>query len=185
MSCGVCLAACVLLTRVMWTQALRRSPLWCEKARLLRSVAAVGSVTATNLLAHPPELGTLSRRKIAALMGVAPFNRDSGKLRGTRAIWVAVPGPRGALHVYLGGHSSNPDLTSLLRTHAYRRQDTQGRTHRLDAQVVRHTQMPSFEIRLKGILKSSKLRTTSPTLSPPHACAATLWPSSEDVGVAT
>ncbi len=91
MSCGVCLAACVLLTRVMWTQALRRSPLWCEKARLLRSVAAVGSVTATNLLAHPPELGTLSRRKIAALMGVAPFNRDSGKLRGTRAIWVAVP----------------------------------------------------------------------------------------------
>jgi transposase len=68
-------------------QAIRRSPLWSEKARLLRSVPAVGSVTVITLLAHLPELGTLSRRKIAALVGVAPFNHDSGKLRGTRAIW--------------------------------------------------------------------------------------------------
>jgi transposase len=68
-------------------QAIRRSPLWSEKARLLRSVPAVGSVTVTTLLAHLPELGTLSRRKIAALVGVAPFNHDSGKLRGTRMIW--------------------------------------------------------------------------------------------------
>jgi len=57
-------------------QAIRRSPLWCEKARLLRSVPAVGSVTVTTLLAHLPELGTISRRKIAALVGVAPFNHD-------------------------------------------------------------------------------------------------------------
>jgi transposase len=68
-------------------QAIRHSPLWSEKARLLRSVPAVGSVTVTTLLAHLPELGTLSRRKIAALVGVAPFNHDSGKLRGTRTIW--------------------------------------------------------------------------------------------------
>jgi transposase len=50
-------------------------------------VPAVGSVTVTTLLARLPELGTLSRRKIAALVGVAPFNHDSGKLRGTRTIW--------------------------------------------------------------------------------------------------
>ena len=68
-------------------QALRRSPLWAEKARLLRSVPGVGSVAVTTLLAHLPALGTLSRRKIAALVGVAPFNHDSGKLRGRRAIW--------------------------------------------------------------------------------------------------
>jgi transposase len=68
-------------------QAIRRSPSWSEKARLLRSVPAVGSVTVTTLLAHLPELGTLNRRKIAALVGVAPFNHDSGKLRGTRTIW--------------------------------------------------------------------------------------------------
>lgn len=67
--------------------AIRRSPLWREKAKLLRSVPAVGSVTVTTLLAHLPELGTLGRRQIAALVGVAPFNRDSGKMRGTRAIW--------------------------------------------------------------------------------------------------
>lgn len=48
---------------------------------------ARGSVTVTTLLAHLPELGTLGRRKIAALVGVAPFNRDSGKMRGTRTIW--------------------------------------------------------------------------------------------------
>ena len=68
-------------------EAIRRSPRWSEKARLLRSVPAVGSVTVTTLLAHLPELGTLGRRQIAALVGVAPFNRDSGKMRGTRAIW--------------------------------------------------------------------------------------------------
>jgi transposase len=68
-------------------EAIRRSPLWCEKANLLRSVPAVGNVTITTLLAHLPELGTLGRRQIAALVGVAPFNRDSGKMRGTRAIW--------------------------------------------------------------------------------------------------
>jgi transposase len=68
-------------------QAIRHSPLWSEKAQLLRSVPAVGSVTVITLLAHLPELGTLSRRQIAALVGVAPFNHDSGKLRGTRAIW--------------------------------------------------------------------------------------------------
>jgi transposase len=68
-------------------EAVRRSPLWCEKAKLLRSVPAVGSVTVTTLLAHLSELGTLGRRQIAALVGVAPLNRDSGKMRGTRAIW--------------------------------------------------------------------------------------------------
>jgi transposase len=50
-------------------------------------VPAVGSVAVTTLLAHLPELGTLSRRKIAALVGVAPFDHDSGELRGRRAIW--------------------------------------------------------------------------------------------------
>jgi transposase len=68
-------------------QAIRRSQLWSEKARLLRSVPGVGNVAVTTLLAHLPELGTLSRRKIAALVGVAPFNHDSGKLRGRRTIW--------------------------------------------------------------------------------------------------
>jgi hypothetical protein len=72
---------------VVLEHAIRRSPAWCEKARLLRSVPGIGNVTVTTLLAHLPELGTLNRHAIAALVGVAPFNHDSGKLRGTRAIW--------------------------------------------------------------------------------------------------
>lgn len=80
-------------------QTIRHSPLWSEKARLLRSVPAVGSVTVTTLLAHLPELGMLSRRKIAALVGVAPFNHDSGKLRGTRTIWGGRAQVRGVLYM--------------------------------------------------------------------------------------
>ena len=72
---------------VVLEHAIRRSPAWCAKARLLRSVPGIGNVTVTTLLAHLPELGTLNRRAIAALVGVAPFNHDSGKLRGTRTIW--------------------------------------------------------------------------------------------------
>jgi transposase len=54
---------------------------------LLRAVPGVGPVLATTLLAHLPEWGALNRKQIAALAGLAPFNRDSGKLRGSRCIW--------------------------------------------------------------------------------------------------
>jgi transposase len=75
---------------------LRASPVWREREELLRSTPGVGPVCARTLLLDLPELGTLSRQRIAALVGVAPFNRDSGTLRGTRSIWGAVPmyGPR-------------------------------------------------------------------------------------------
>lgn len=68
-------------------QALRQSPLWRAKDDLLRSVPGIGPVVATTLLAELPELGTLSRQQIAALVGVAPLNRDSGAWRGRRSIW--------------------------------------------------------------------------------------------------
>jgi transposase len=60
---------------------------WSEKDTLLRSVPGVGIVTAATLVADLPELGTLNRQKIAALVGVAPFNRDSGKKKGKRRIF--------------------------------------------------------------------------------------------------
>lgn len=68
-------------------QAIRESPVWREKDNLLRSTPGVGPVLATTLLAGLPELGTLDRKQIAALVGVAPLNRDSGTLRGKRTIW--------------------------------------------------------------------------------------------------
>ncbi len=66
---------------------LRQSPVWCEKENLLRSVPGVGPQLALSLLAYLPELGTLDRKRIAALVGVAPFNRDSGPFRGRRKVW--------------------------------------------------------------------------------------------------
>lgn len=66
---------------------IQASPLWRVKDALLRSVPGVGRILSCTLLADVPELGSLDRRKIAALAGVAPFNWDSGTFRGRRAIW--------------------------------------------------------------------------------------------------
>ena len=68
-------------------QALRQSPVWREKDDLLRTVPGVGEDISLTLLAYLPEMGTLDRRQIAALVGVAPYNRDSGTLRGKRTVW--------------------------------------------------------------------------------------------------
>jgi transposase len=66
---------------------LRTSAAWREKDELYRSMKGVGPITSSTLTASLPELGTLDRRAIAALVGVAPFNRDSGTFRGRRTIW--------------------------------------------------------------------------------------------------
>ena len=68
-------------------QTLRQSPVWRAKDDLLRTVPGVGTQLSLTLLAYLPELGTLHRRQIAALVGVASFNRDSGTLRGKRTVW--------------------------------------------------------------------------------------------------
>lgn len=69
------------------TQRLRESDVWRAKDDLLKSIPGVGSVTTVTMLAKCPELGTLNRREIAALAGVAPLANDSGTHRGKRAIW--------------------------------------------------------------------------------------------------
>jgi transposase len=68
-------------------QSIQQSPIWRAKDDLLQSVPGIGPVTSCVLLASLPELGTLDRKKIAALVGVAPFNRDSGKMYGKRSVW--------------------------------------------------------------------------------------------------
>ena len=60
---------------------------WREKEEQLRSVPGVGKIVSRTLIAFVPELGALTRRQIASLIGVAPFSRDSGALRGRRTIW--------------------------------------------------------------------------------------------------
>jgi len=66
---------------------LRASPLWREQENLLRSIPGVGPVLTLTLLADVPELGSVSHRQLSALVGVAPFNTDSGKRSGERHIW--------------------------------------------------------------------------------------------------
>lgn len=68
------------------TTLLRATPAWREAEDLLRSVPGIGPITATTLIASLPELGRLDRRRIAALVGLAPFARDSGAFRGRRMI---------------------------------------------------------------------------------------------------
>ena len=67
-------------------EIIRGTPIWRESEELLKSVPGVGNVVARTLIAELPELGTLDRRKIAALVGVAPFSRDSGTMHGRRTV---------------------------------------------------------------------------------------------------
>lgn len=66
---------------------IKNSPVWCEKDNLLQSTPGIGPVASFALLAQMPELGTLNRRQISALAGLAPLNNDSGKFKGQRHVW--------------------------------------------------------------------------------------------------
>jgi transposase len=81
-------------------ETIENSPTLKENEALLRSVPGVGPVLCRTLLAELPELGSLSPRELSALVGVAPLNRDSGTLRGRRAVW----GGRGRVReaLYMG-----------------------------------------------------------------------------------
>ena len=80
-------------------QSIKNSSVWKEKVDLLKSVPGVGRVMIATILSQLPELGTLDRKQIAALVGVAPFNRDSGTLRGRRSIWGGRASVRGVLYM--------------------------------------------------------------------------------------
>ena len=78
---------------------IRSSPVWRAKEQVLRSAKGVGPVLSLTLLADLPELGALNRGQIAALVGIAPFNRDSGTLRGKRTVWGGRSQVRAALYM--------------------------------------------------------------------------------------
>jgi transposase len=70
---------------------IQRSPVWRAREELLQRVPGIGPVMSRTVLAELPELGLLNRKQMAALVGVAPFNRDSGRLRRHRTIWGGGP----------------------------------------------------------------------------------------------
>ncbi len=81
------------------SKTIHKSPICKKKVELLKSAPGIGPVVSFTLLASLPELGALNRKQIAALVGVAPFCRDSGTLRGKRTVWGGRAGVRSALYM--------------------------------------------------------------------------------------
>lgn len=101
-------------TDISLRHQIEASPVWREKDNLLQTVPGVGDATSATLLANLPELGRLNRRQIAALVGVAPYNRDSGLLRGKRAVWGGRARVRAALYMAaMAGIRWNPVIKSF------------------------------------------------------------------------
>jgi transposase len=103
-------------------QLVRSSPVWRERVDLLRSTPGVGPVLSATLLADLPELGSLGNKQIAALVGLAPLNQDSGKKQGKRIVWGGRASVRGALYMAtLVATRRNPVISAfyqrLLATH--------------------------------------------------------------------
>ncbi len=95
-------------------QAIQSNPAWRRREQLLASVPAVGPVLARTLIAELPELGQLSHKKISALVGLAPFNHDSGRLRGKRRIWGGRSKLRASLYMsVVAGLRFNPVMRSF------------------------------------------------------------------------
>jgi transposase len=93
---------------------IRGTPAWRERDQLLRSVPGVGNIVSRTLIADLPELGSLDRKQIAALVGVAPLNRDSGKMRGRRTIWGGRANVRSTLYMAaLVASRHNPVLAAF------------------------------------------------------------------------
>ncbi|NOJ28367.1 MAG: IS110 family transposase [Nitrososphaera sp.] len=98
------------------SQTIKDSPVWREKDELLQSVPGIGPVASFTLLTSMPELGSVSNKKIAALAGLAPFNRDSGTLRGKRQIWGGRANVRTALYMpTLNATRHNPVIMAFYK----------------------------------------------------------------------
>jgi transposase len=96
------------------SQAIQIDQNLLKKNKLLRSVKGVGPVVSATLLAELPELGTLTGKKIAALAGVAPFNRDSGKFVGERTVWGGRSSVRSTLYMAaLVATKCNPQIKTF------------------------------------------------------------------------
>ncbi len=94
--------------------AVRKSRVWREKDDLMNSVKGVGPVLSRTLLSMVPELGTLGRKQISALIGVAPLNRDSGTHRGRRTVWGGRASVRAVLYMSaLAATRSNPAIRAF------------------------------------------------------------------------
>jgi transposase len=133
-----------------------------ERARLLQSVTGVGPRLSVQLITSLPELGRCSGKEIAALAGLAPFNRDSGAYRGRRSIRGGRAPVRTALYMpTLSAVRSNPDIG-----HLSRRLRTAGKPHK----VAMVACMRSLLVTLNALVRDGVVWTPRLTLDPQHSC---------------
>jgi transposase len=108
-------------------RTIRKTPLWRNKDDILQSFKGIGPASSATLLADLPELGSLEGKKIAALVGVAPFNCDSGRYRGRRRVWGGRSQVRRTLYMAtLSATRSNPTIKSF-----YQRLREAGKSHKV------------------------------------------------------
>jgi len=115
-------------------QFIQQSPSFKQKDNILRSTPGVGSVTAATLISDLPELGKLDRKEIASLVGVAPFNNDSGRHRGKRRIKGGRESVRRVLYMAaLTAARCNPMIKSFYERLLKMGKEKKGRSHCLHA----------------------------------------------------
>jgi transposase len=106
---------------------IKANPIWYEKKKIIESAKGIGPVTASRLTAQLPELGQVNKKQIAALVGLAPFNRDSGKMRGRRTIFGGRAAVRCDLYMAtLSAVKFNPEIKSM-----YERLMGKGKKHKV------------------------------------------------------
>jgi len=106
---------------------IQKDSVWNEKSELIRSIPGIGPISTSTILASLPELGKLNRKQIAALVGVAPFNRDSGYMRGRRCIWGGRAQIRSVLYMAtLCAMKHNPVIAEF-----YNRLTSRGKPHKV------------------------------------------------------
>lgn len=141
---------------------IKSSPIWREKEDLMRGIKGIGPVSAATMLAEVPELGTLNRKQIAALVGVAPMNRDSGTYHGKRSIWGGRAPARAVLYMAtLSAIRANP----VLRTF-YRRLLAHGKPKKVAITAA----MRKLLTVLNAIVRDKRPWAPSFGLDPQHSC---------------
>jgi transposase len=134
--------------------AIRSSPLWRVKDEILQSTPGVSPVLSRTLVAEVPELGALNRQEIAALVGVAPFNRDSDTLRGKRSIWGGRAHVRAVLYMSaLAAVRHNPVLKAF-----YERMRATGKAAKVALTASMRKLLTIFNAMIKHRLVGKKKR---------------------------
>jgi transposase len=132
-------------------KATKRSPVWREQDKILQSAPGVGFVLSKTLLADLPELGTINRKQIAALVGVAPLNRDSGFFRGKRTIWGGRANIRSVLYMStLAAVRCNPVINAF-----YQRLTDAGKKHKVAMTACMRKLLTILNVMIKNRTKWS------------------------------